>query len=194
MAKNKNINNKTEQINLPAGFTLLEMMISVGIILMISALILADFPDFFRRLELSRTAQAIAFSFREAEGAALAVREFGSGIFPAYGLHFENFPAKSYILFADVNGDREYDAPAELADTFFIQNLPSIIQVCAGAKSAPPGDCSIARLDVVFVRPNPDIVISADGVEFTDAEIIIKSPEGAERRIVIWQTGQLSIE
>jgi prepilin-type N-terminal cleavage/methylation domain-containing protein len=176
------------------GFTLLEMAISVGIILIISALILADFPYFFRRLELSRTAQAIAFSFREAEANALAVREFGSGIFPAYGLHFENPPAKSYILFADVNGDRAYNAPAELADTFFIQNLPSIVQICAGAKSSPPGDCSINKLDVVFVRPNPDIIISADEAQFTDAEIIIKLPDGTERRIVVWQTGQISIE
>lgn len=176
------------------GFTLVELIVAVGVFLVISALILADFPDFFRRLELSRTAQAVALSFREAESAALAVREFGSGIFPAYGLHFENPPTKSYILFADLNSNRLYDGTSEQADAFNITGPPLISRICVNTKSFPPGNCSISRLDVVYVRPNPDIFITADGIAFNDAEIIIKLPTGEERKIIIWTTGQLSIE
>ena len=58
------------------GFTLLEMTVTIGIAAAISGLILANFPQFSRRLELSRTAQAVALAFREAETAALGVREF----------------------------------------------------------------------------------------------------------------------
>lgn len=173
---------------------MIELMVTVGITLTISLLILADFPEFTRRLELSRTAQAIALSFRQAESAALAVREFGSGVFPAYGLHFENTPAKSYVFFADLDSDRVYDNPAEKVDTFIINTLPEISRICGGAKSSPPGDCSVTRLDAVYVRPNPDIFLTTDRGSFNDAEIVVRLPTGEEKQIVIWTTGQLSIE
>ena len=173
---------------------MVELMITVGISLIISLLILADFPEFTRRLELSRTAQTVAASFRKAESASLAVREFGSGFFPAYGLHFENPPSKSYTFFADLDSDRLYGGAGELVDSFVINTAPEIFSICGGAKSAPPGDCSITRLDVVYVRPNPDIYISTDRGSFTDAEVIVQLPTGERKQIIIWTTGQLSTE
>mgnify|MGYP001559091298 FL=1 len=167
---------------------------TISISLMISALVLADFPEFTRRLELSRTAQAIALSFRQAESAALAVREFGLGVFPAYGIHFENLPAKSYIFFADLDSDRIYDNSGEKVDSLIINTAPTISRICGGAKSSPPGDCSIGWLDAVYVRPNPDIFLTTDRGSFNDAEIVVRLPSGEEKQIVIWTTGQLSVE
>lgn len=176
------------------GFTLVELTVTIGVSLIISALVLADFPEFTRRLALSRTANSVALSFRQAESAALAVREFGSEIFPAYGLRFENLPAKSYVFFADLNSDRLYGGAGEKVDEFIINTSPEIAGICGGLKSSPPGDCSITRLDVVYVRPNPDIFINTDKGAFTDAGVIIRLPTGEEKKIIIWTTGQLSIE
>ncbi|MBI5787120.1 MAG: type II secretion system protein [Candidatus Niyogibacteria bacterium] len=176
------------------GFTLVELTVTIGITVIISILILADFPEFTRRLALSRTAQAVAVSFREAESAALAVREFGSGIFPAYGIHFESPPLTSYVLFADTNNNRVYDGIGEKADEFTINGQPHVSRLCGGTKSAPPGRCDLVRLDVVFVRPNPDIYINSDKGSFSDAEAVILLPDGQEKKIIIWSTGQLSIE
>jgi len=176
------------------GFTLVELSITIGITVIISILILADFPEFTRRLELSRTAQAVAVSFREAESSALAVREFGLGIFPAYGIHFENPPLKSYFLFADLNNNRVYDGAGEKAEEFQINGQPRISKLCGGIKSSPPGRCDLTRLDVVFVRPNPDIFINSDVGSFSDAEAVILLPDGQEKKVIIWSTGQLAIE
>ncbi|MBI1956916.1 MAG: prepilin-type N-terminal cleavage/methylation domain-containing protein [Candidatus Niyogibacteria bacterium] len=184
------------------GFTLLEMTVTIGVAAMISSLILANFPQFSRRLELSRTAQAVARSFREAETAALAVREF-NGMFPPYGLHFENGAAiRDYVLFADVNntdadpepeGNGLYDE-GELVETFAITGAPVIAGICVGVRSGG-STCDSSMLDIVFRRPNPDVVITADGdPSFFNAEITIKIPTGECRRVVIWKTGQLSIE
>ena len=173
---------------------MVELVVTVGITLIISLLILADFPEFTRRLELSRTAQAIALSFRQAESAALAVREFGSCVFPAYGIHIENLPAKSYTLFADIDSDRIYDDPGEKVDSLILNTAPEIYRICGGAKSAPPGDCSVSRLDAVYVRPNPDIFLTTDKGPFGDVEIVVRLPSGEKKQIVIWATGQLFIE
>ncbi|OGZ29623.1 MAG: hypothetical protein A2931_04485 [Candidatus Niyogibacteria bacterium RIFCSPLOWO2_01_FULL_45_48] len=178
-----------------SGFTVVELVVTISISLIISAIVLADFPEFSRRLELSRTAQAIAASFRQTESAALAVREFGIGFFPAYGLRFESpFPAKSYVFFADLDSDRLYDGEEEKADEFMINGLPAVSRICAGFKSSPPGDCSISRLDVVYVRPNPDIFISTDKGPYSDVAIVINLSTGEEKKIIIWTTGQLSVE
>lgn len=177
-----------------SGFTLVELAVTVSISLVISTLILSRFPEFSRRLELARAAQAIASSFREAESSALAVREFGAGLFPSFGLSFANIPAQSYVFFADLDLDRAYDGEGEKADEFMINGLPKISKICAGFKSNPPGDCSISRLDVVYVRPNPDIYISTDKGPYLDAAVVVSLPTGEEKKIIIWTTGQLSVE
>ena len=189
---------------------MLEAVVTIGIAAMISSLVLANFPKFSRRLELSRTSQAVATSFREAEGFALGVREF-NGFFPAYGLHFDSADKKQYTLFADLpdaNGvaNRVYDLtdanedgrPDELVDTYTISLIPSLRGFCAGKKSSSIYSCfdgtAIGTLDAVFIRPNPDVFITADGVTYSDAEIFLELPAGECREVVIWQTGQLSIE
>ncbi|MBI2038931.1 MAG: prepilin-type N-terminal cleavage/methylation domain-containing protein [Candidatus Niyogibacteria bacterium] len=198
-----------------AGFTLLEMAVTVGVAAMISSLILANFPQFSRRLEMSRTAQAVALSFREAEAAALGVREFtfsGVGFFPAYGLHFEkpsaiNGDGRQFFLFADLDEDRLYDGtkddnfdgePDERADIFTISGAPKIVDLCSGRKSrSSSAGCRLDSLDITFVRPNPDVKIKRNNdplSDFSDAEIVVRIPTGECRRITIWSTGQLSIE
>ncbi|MCH7882948.1 prepilin-type N-terminal cleavage/methylation domain-containing protein [Patescibacteria group bacterium] len=169
------------------GFTLFELIITIGVTVIISSLVLTNFPRFSRTLGLSRTAQAIALSFREAEGAALGVREFGSGIFPGYGLHFDLNEPKSYILFADINDDRVYDPALEKVDTFIITGSPSIVDLCADV-------CGYSSLDIVFVRPAPDVIIRIGGIDFSSAKIIIELPTGERKHVVIRSTGQLSIE
>ncbi len=179
---------------------------------MISSLVLANFPKFSRRLELARTTQAIAQSFRQAEGAALGVREF-SGLFPAYGLHFDGSNKKQYMFFADLpdangNSNHLYDLtdlnndgrPDELVDTFSISLLPEIADLCAGIKSGTAGaSCGLQALDAVFVRPNPDVFITANaasgvgGTPFSDAEIRVSLPTGECQQVTIWTTGQLTV-
>ena len=170
------------------GFTLFELIITIGVTVIISSLVLTNFPRFSRTLGLSRTAQAIALSFREAEGAALGVREFGSGIFPAYGLHFDINEPKSYVLFADTANNRTY-TESEKVDTFTITGSPSIVDLCAGV-----GQCGHSSLDIVFVRPAPDVIIRSGGIDFSSAKIIIELPTGERKHVVIRSTGQLSIE
>ena len=177
------------------GFTLIELLVTIGVTVIISSLVLANFPDFSRRLELSRTAQAIALSFREAEGAALGVREF-DGIFPAYGLHCGSLPAKSYFLFANLNKDGVYDKFNDpQVDEFEISGLSEIFDLCGRQIGALLIECGLGELDVVFVRPAPKVFIKSGVFDFEYAEIKIRLPATDEqKKIAIWSTGQLSIE
>lgn len=177
------------------GFTLIEMIIVISIFVIISTIMLADFPGFSQRVALERTAQEIALSFREAETEALSVGEaaFGTGIFPGFGVHFSISSPREYILFADLNNNNVYDGVSEEVDHFFIEKSPQIVGLCVDVETSPPGNCSITRVDIVYLRPDPTITITTDAGEYSNTTIIIETPRGDQKSIISWFTGQIEI-
>ena len=184
------------------GFTLLELIITLAIFTIVAGILLADYPRFAARINLRRSAQEIALSIREAQFSAFAVRGFQSGgqtIFKSCGINFnKSVSDKEYTLFVDANGDFEYDpppaAPNELVKKFQVAGTSKIVSLCAGLKTAIPDTCSLNRLDIIYQRPNPDTILKGNGSVYSDLEIIIRSPDGLQRTIVVWSTGQISVE
>lgn len=135
---------------------------------------------------------------RKAQTFALGVREFGqgSGVFPGYGAHFELASERDYVLFADLNENREYDGSSEDVEALYIETSPKIFNLCAGEKTQPPGDCSLSELDITYLRPAPTIFFKSgiQNLTYADVQIKIKTPDGGIKTIVIWSTGQVAIE
>ena len=127
---------KNNKINFLRGFTIIEILITIGIFALVSSMILANYPKFSERLTLEQTAQKIALSFREARTFSLTVgeSEIGAKIFPGYGVHFdagESGDNKEYLIFSDLDSDKKYAASGdEEKDTFKIQSSASISGAC----------------------------------------------------------------
>ena len=115
------------------GFTLVEMMVVLSIIVIITVITLVGQSSFNRSLVLTDTAYTVAFSIREAQALGISSRAFADGTTNAgYGVRFASAPAGSYALFADVH-------PTKAGN---IQN----VSVCPGhtvgtGPEARPGDC-----------------------------------------------------
>ena len=60
------------------GFTLIEMLVSTGIMLLIMTVVLAGYPRFKARSTLSAAAREIALLIRETQVYGLAVKSFPS--------------------------------------------------------------------------------------------------------------------
>ncbi len=184
------------------GFTVLEMVIVLGIVTMISSVVLANYPAFNERLGVRRAAEDIASLIRQAQAYGLGVKEFGagSGIFPGYGIYFKRYasvgvPANFYILYADSNNNLIYDAPGEKISELSLQGAAVIDDICGDQKQATPGPCGKGNLYVEYLRPQPSVSLrTADGVSYSDVEVKIKGPRGTTKTIVIWISGQVSIE
>ncbi|MDB5190224.1 MAG: putative Type pilus pilin [Parcubacteria group bacterium] len=84
------------------GFTLIEMLVVLGIIAVISAIAVTGQSAFNQNLLLTNTAYTVAFSAREAQSFGLSSRKFGNVQNAGYGLHFDRALPNSYILFADI--------------------------------------------------------------------------------------------
>jgi len=197
------------------GFTIIELIVSMIIFSMMTAVVLANYPAFRQKIFLKTKAQEIALTIRQAQAYALGVKWFG-GVFPGYGVKFSQTPTNIFVFFADINnngtGNNLYDGSSELVQQINLGNQVLIDSPNGGITpalcgddgiAAPAGDnfngCkSIDTLYAIYKRPVPTVRLAKDGTgsgtQFQEAHIVIKNQEGQFKTIVIRMTGQISIE
>ncbi len=202
-----------------AGFTMIELMVTVSIFVVVSTITLANYPKFSSNITLDNLAHAMAISIREAQVFGLSVKEFGSGssVFPGYGTSFDQSYDKSFILFADSNGDKEYSrvggdaCVGDCLEKFSIADNNKIYTLCGDLKAdgviinaigdlnTPNSNCGLSNMDISFTRPDPDATLTGTSVvwgkrNYSDAEVVVVSPKGSFKIITVWTTGQISVE
>ncbi len=125
-----------------------------------------------------------------------------------------------FVLFADIAdgliADRMYGADTaaercgeptssqnECIETFEITTADQIVAICGDATrayvshtttpctgSTPTGD----TVSISFRRPSPDAYILYNGQPSTYAQLVLRSPKGLTRSVVVWNTGQVSVQ
>ncbi len=202
----RTINNKPLSILNPRssnlGFSLIELVVSTSILLVITTAVLVNHAAFGGNVLLGALAYDVGLSVRQAQVFGLSVREFntGSGTFDiGYGVHFDVNDSKSYRIFADIDKNKIFNNGDGTEDVFFIGQGFSIARTCV-TNTAFVEICSdtedVSTLDIVFIRPDPDAFIRINGDTVTmyqRARIVIQSPNGNEREVIVESTGQISI-
>ena len=179
------------------GFSLIELLVVMGIFTVISSLILANHSRFNSSVLLNSLAYDMALSVRQAQVYGLSVRGSASGFQVGYGIHVTQ--GTSYVFFTDVNGNKRYDAGTDaIVQTYTVGQGYQVSRFC-GVKSDGASECSnasspISSLDIVFFRPNPDAVMYSDvGGPYSSGTVTVAS--GAQTRtIVVASTGQISVQ
>ena len=181
------------------GFTLIEMMIVLGIFVLITTLLLSNQKKFGTNIEVTNLAYDVALSIRQTQTYGLAVKNSGlasADFTSAYGIHFDSSTPSQYIIFFDRldpnSGTRNYVMDSgEESEIYTLRNGFTISDLCAGT-------CGLQKMDVVFVRPNPEahITYTNGGQTFsaTDVYLKVKSPQGKIKWIRVLKSGQISVE
>lgn len=199
----------------PRGFTLIEVVVVLGIMGLISSLMLANLPRFQKQIVLEREANKLALSLRKAQSYALAVRDFdptNPGLnnypfcddpaklpmkFPGYGVFFSLADATHYFIYGDVDCTRYYNsAPIEeVVESVLIEGKASIRWLRGFDAGVCASGCDLTELSVLYVRPGPAIFIKSIGADYNHAEVRLDSADGAvSKKAVIRSTGQISVE
>lgn len=186
------------------GFTLVELIVTVGIFAIISSVVLVRNSQFDNEVLLADVAYDVALSIRQAQNYGIHVLGQGNEFDKPYGVYFEaGENAVTYKLFLDVNGNYKYDSNQidingdEALETFTLGRGFSIARICDFASDptcGPKGQLS--EVHIVFVRPNPDAIINADeegNPGTTNVGIELVTPRGGSRLITVQSTGQISI-
>lgn len=200
---------------LKAGFTLIEMLVVIGIIVVISGIVLANNNRFGGMVQLQNLAYDIALSIRQAQVYGISVSRFGnsSTYAAAYGMHFQTSSPNSFQLFGDVgtvNGIYDIGCNCELVQSTAIQSGYQIVYlfVTPQGSTTESATGTVTSLNITYRRPNPDAFISKNGDALTfdsrgkyvsgiknnQARIVVRSPRGDLKSVVIYENGQISVQ
>ncbi len=194
-----------------SGFTLVELMVVLAIIVTISGVILGSQSSFNKTLILSNTAYDIALTLRSAQTYGLGSRASVASANAGYGLHLNSGVQDSFILFSDTSpaascgapdcppGDHVYTNGQDvLVQTYALGNRMAVSNFCAFSSGAwaCAANGGLTSLDLVFARPNPDAFMSKNGTyspvfPVTAACLTISSPQGGSRFISVGTSGQI---
>lgn len=166
-----------------AGFTLLEMLVSIAIISLLTVIFVTNYHSSNQRTDLIVTAQNMVADFHLAENNALGLVKYGtspSWEVPAggWGISLAT-SSNSYVLFADleapgISGNLEYvpDVEGNVSYGARVTTLPVGI-IIASLKTAD--GLSTAAANVTFLPPDPRTNIKvSNGATSTSLEIQLK--------------------
>lgn len=180
------------------GFSLVELLVAVGIFVVISTVILANHSRFNSSILLGSLAYDIALSIREAQVYGLSVKQFESAFQVGYGIRFAG--NSSYVFFVDTNANRQYDDGVDsIVQSYSLGRGHSIARFC-GVTSEMVERCSdsptpITHLDIVFLRPDPDATMSSNEPgTYSTGRIVLSAPGESTRTVEVASTGQISVQ
>ena len=183
----------------PRGFTLVELVVVMGILVAISAIVLVNYNRFGSQTLLRNLAYDIALSVREAQVYGISARSFqGSNFAAGHGVFFDlNDGDDFFFLYTDVNGDNFFSsASSEWVETYTIGRGYRVDRLCVPSRESE--NCSITTLDMLFKRPEPDAIIRASsgaGFAIYDrVRIVVTSPQEERLSVLVETTGQVSVQ
>jgi hypothetical protein len=194
------------------GFTLIELMVSMAIMMTMTGILFIRYPETIKRLTLANLTYTVALLIREAQVRGSAIDSENSSI-GGYGVYFSLANPNKAILFGDsvdgtvspyeiVIGNGLYDTlPVNEAKT--ITTLPagfSVSRLCVGtgfpfscnSNNIPP----ITTLTISLTRPDPKFnlyINDSKSILFSAGCVELQSPLGASlghiRSVQIFNSG-----
>ncbi|MDB5266944.1 MAG: hypothetical protein JWN89_759 [Parcubacteria group bacterium] len=200
-----------------AGYTLIELLVSIGIMLAIISTVFYNQSKYSQSSSLKNAANEVSLSIRQAQVYGISVKELtpGSDDFThAYGTSFSIMSGEgsAYILFADrFPYDSMYNdtwscptgGSSECMQKINMTTGNSITGLCVIQANSNEICNNVGRVDIAFLRPSTDaklMFFNGSGNSFSPGNIIgariilTSSTSGLTRSIVVYTTGQISVQ
>lgn len=184
------------------GFTLYEVMVTTGIIAILSAISfygLNTYADYFTLKEASRGVDALV---RTTQGYAINVQDVGESevaYIGRYGISFSKSNNTEIISFVGNVNNYQYDSPADQ----FIQNTVlgrgvKITNVCYKTTDNPLFcEDKFSKIDILYIRPKPDAKFSIENLsndKISEVEFTLESSKGRKATVIVGATGYIANE
>lgn len=176
-----------KKIGAGQGFTLLETMVSLSIVVLMTGLFLANYHSTNQKATLNAAADQLVTDIRLVQSYALGAKK-NNNVVPAggWGLYFNVSSPNQYIIFTDDTGSHEYS----MSDTTYrTVQLPTSVKIDTRANSGLfVNNNNSDTLSVVFSPPEPKTYIKRDviGDDITHGQAQIKLIDGNNRNKTIF--------
>lgn len=189
-----------------SGFSLVEVLVLSAIVALISSVVLFNFTGFGETTALNRATRELALAMRQAQNVSLSIHQVGGVVPPFAGVKISTsaLDADGYTIFGDLNdpdsdgtpdGNKLFDAPPDVridGATFGRGIAVSALKNGAGATITPAGN----TVNLLFSPPEARVSFSDGGgntLTETAIEVVLKSPSGNTRSVVVRISGQIAI-
>lgn len=194
--------------NYKSGFSLLEMLVVVAIVIIVTGVILASLPSFRSNISIDLVAIQVATIVREAQVYGISQKASKVKENLDYGITFDRMRTtnddeaefKDFYLYA--NTDDRFEMRVNEKERVF--TLPG--DIIFEKIITPDGPGEYNRIDILFPQRYPEPIFCArKGVDvpigcgspfsLSKVQIIISSKRlNKKKAIEIWQNGQISVE
>jgi len=195
------------------GFTILELMVTLTIGTIILATVITGQSKYTDSASLKALVNDVSLTIRQSQVYGLSVKENSTGsnnFKTSYGINFNTSFNDKYVYFGDsgstLNGIYDGSYPGCAQECIQMNTIPRgnllVNPMCRIALNGVE-TCDIGRADIVFTRPSPEAQITifnnSNGAQlsmsgYKGIRIKFVSPKGATRSIVIYTTGQISVQ
>jgi prepilin-type N-terminal cleavage/methylation domain-containing protein len=171
------------------GFSLIEVLVSLFIIILMSGIIFANYRAGGKQFALQRSANKLAQDIRRAQEMAMSASECPTGtacagqVPPGYGIYV-NTGDTNYLLYADTNpagGDEDYGGDT-LIETISLEQGVYI-------HLANPASFSIN-----FKPPDPNVNIAGGAVNEGTITLAIQTDTSKTRIVKVNKAGLIEVE
>jgi type II secretory pathway pseudopilin PulG len=169
---------KLENKNIIGGFSLAELVVTIGIFAIISSIILLNYPNFRDKMSLNKEVANIVSNIRTAQVYSLGTKQHGSFSIidiKGYGVNFNTVNPKQYQIFLDLTLSNN-----SIYNTGISEEVGSAIQITTTNKisslKCDGAPCNNNEVNIFYSRPYVNAFISNDGANFYDyVEIEVQS-------------------
>ena len=192
-----------------SGFTLFELMVSISIFVLITALVIFKYGTFNQTVLTTNLAYDVAMTLRTAQTFGLGSKNSESSntnFSYAYGVEFDKSNANNtkLILFSDSNSATPNNGKYEAGESVNQYNITRGAKVSALTVCDSPQNGCISltgngdRLDILFKRPYPDAIINyidnaQNIVTKNYARITIMATDNTLKYVDVYSNGQISV-
>jgi len=163
-----------KNISRQAGFSLIELVTSLSIISILTALFLANYHTINQRTDLVMTAQTMVSDIRTAQSNALGLIEYDGEVpVGGWGVFLSGYTGDNhYVIFADLDGDQAASGD-ESSQNFGSKTVifPDKISIDS---IYLPNNSEVLKTNIIFLPPDPLTYIVTDQGTSTAINIRLK--------------------
>ncbi len=184
------------------GFSLVEMIVVVAIIIVITSVLLFKQSKFSSDILVTNAAYEIALSIREAQVYGISSKQGtgGTNSNVGYGVYLNSAPSSSFIIYSDSDQNYPFNFNAGNPSEYTTVETPTLTQgqtikrFCLIGGSC--SDTGLAAINIGFIKPNPEALIHDNSAtKFAGAIIVVSSSIGDKCRVVrVTSIGQISVD
>lgn len=156
------------------GFSLVEIIVVTAIILLFTALILPNYKAGQLQYALRLSSQRLALDLRRVQNLAMSTAGFDDRKAPkgGYGIFFDS-SKKSYFLFADCNGSKDYTNTGSPCETTGADESEKIEEIKLETGVRIKSINGVGSGYVIFVPPDPSVIINGVATTAGTLDIVL---------------------